>query len=213
MKNTTIQLWPYGYYNAIVYISNVLDFNSNSELLLGCEDFLNDLDLHMFIFRIDNLPEMDDKIDKFYDLQISKWSMKETFASAFLCVLKKKRSEYLSVTNQVEKNIPFLCNDIYSETILDLYILFKFPNLYPDDCVQGCLNFFLKNSWSTQTKAYLNYCGLKNLLNLVGIPSKSLIEIIDLCNFIEKSSPFILFLEKYKKKTMIVFFTKVVMTC
>lgn len=116
----------------------------------------------------------------------------------FMC-FRKKKSEYLSVTNHVERNIPFLCNDIYSEPILDLYILFKFPN-YPDNCVQGCLNFFLKNSWDTQTKAYLNHCGLKNLLNLVGIPSKSLAEIIDLCNFIEKSSPFILFLEKYKKK-------------
>ena len=200
MKNTPIHLWPYGYYNAIIYITNVLNFNSNLELLLGCEDFLNDLDLHMFIFRIDNLPDMNDKMDKFYALEISKWSIKETFASAFLCVLEKKKSEYLSVTNQVERNMAFLCSDIYSETILDLYILFKLPNLYPDDCVQGCLNFFSKNSWNTQTKAYLNHRGLENLLNLVGIPSKSLIEIINLCNFIEKSSPFVLFLQKYKKK-------------
>lgn len=126
--------------------------------------------------------------------------MKETFASAFLCVLKKKKSQYLSVINQVEKNMAFLCSDIYSDTILGLYVLFQFPNLYPNDCIQGCLNFFSKNPWNTQTKAYLNHSGLQNLLNLVGIQYECLIEIINLCNFIEESSPFVLFLQKYKTK-------------
>lgn len=212
IKKKDIHAWPYGRYNAAMYIRYVLDFDSNLELLLGCEceDFDCELDLHEWIFRLEDLPTLEDKINRFYRLKISKSTIKESLASALLYSLENKNLTGLKswVEIIVENHMPFICNDTYCDTIIEVYALFDVFNLYPEKCIRGFIGYF-SNTYSSydsvEKKACLNSLGLIKFLNLIKIKSEPLSEIISLCNYLESSTPFISYLRRYSKSNYDVF--------
>lgn len=211
LKKTEIFLWPYTDYDAGVYLRNVLRFNSNLELLLECQDFLGKLDLHEFIFHIDDKPSLEYKKLRFHRLEISKWTTKQTVISILFHFIDRdarhNKLEFV-VSNYIPRHMKFICNTIYSDAVIDLYTLFDIFHLYPEQCVNGCIQFFYYETFHTEIKTYLYHPGLKKVLNLVEIESKPLEEILNLCTYLRSISPFIVFLKKYKKKNYNAFFNQ-----
>ena len=123
LKTTDIYPWPYGQANAGMYLSCVLQFNSNLELLLACDDgeFFEELDLHDFFLSIDDLPTVEDKLSRFENLELSNWSMKQTFASAVCFLIQRQISrKHLQsiICVQVTNYMKFFCNEIYSDLLM-----------------------------------------------------------------------------------------------
>lgn len=205
LENINVYPWPYGEFNAGMYLLYVLEFNSNLELLLECDngEFVGKLNLHEFLFDVDDLPTMEDKFSLFEDLELSNWSMEQTFASAVCFLLqqaihRKNLDVYICV--EVEIYMEFFCHDNYSDLLIEIYDYFNIFKLYPSACMKGCASFFQSTKWESKTKEDLNHSGLKNFLTLMQIDSTALVEIINVCNFVESTVPFVLSLKKYKEK-------------
>lgn len=205
LKNIDVYPWLYGEFNAQIYLSCILHFNSNLELLLAGDDgkFFNKLNLHEFLFNVDNLPTMNDKFLRFENLELSNWSMEQTFASAVCFLIQQQISKEnfeIHVWSEVKNYMKFFCNDRYSDLLIEIYVFFNIPTLYPGACIDGCETFFRGADWNAEIQSYLNHTGLKNLLSLLKIDLNDLKEVINICNFVESTVPFVLFLKKYKEK-------------
>lgn len=201
-----IHSWPYGAHNAIRYISWVDYVDSNLELLLDHEEFIDELDIHQFVSTAEDDLILDTKKSNFYALELSNWTLKETLASAFFFLVKTKEKESsYGMYLYLKRFIDLLFNDDYCDIIVEIYIFFNVFDLYPEQCVNVCISFFSQKYWNAEDKACLNHFGLKKFLTKVGIKSEPLLEIIDLCNFFKLFDPFILYLNKYKKKNYDIF--------
>lgn len=171
-KNIDISFWPYNEINANTYVNFLLKLTYNSKL--------ND----SYIKQI---------------LVLKKKHMKS--AICFLIQQEISRKNLQSIISlQVTNYMPFLCNDIYQDILIEIYMYFNIPKLYRVECITGCVNFFHNVNWNTEIETYLNHTGLKNFLSLMKIDSNDLKEIIEICNFVKSTTPFVLFLNKYKEK-------------
>lgn len=204
LTKKNIHAWPYDLHNATTYLRYVLEFHSNLEFLLKCEEFNWDLNLHDWIFKFGNSPTLEQKKARFYRLEMTKWTIKDTLVSAIFYILKRKSLTGLefSIGIIIQNYMRFICNDEYSDIVLEVYALFDVFNLYPEQCSKGCMEYFdniYSRYYEVEKEAHLNSQGLIKCLNLIQIKPEPLFEIISLCNYLRSSVPFISFLKRYRK--------------
>jgi hypothetical protein len=160
-----IYSWPYGAHNAIRYISWVDYVDSNLELLLDHEEFIDELNIHQFASTVEDDLILDTKKSNFYALELSNWTLKETLASAFFFLVKTKEKESsYGMYLYLERFLDLLFNDDYYDIIVEIYVFFNVFDLYPEQCVNACISFFSQKYWNAEDKACLNHFGLKKFL-------------------------------------------------
>jgi len=219
LKSTTIKIimalkkqenfiWDFGFYNALRFIQTAWKYSDIFEILLNEIHFQGKLNIHISIDG-DKIFKTKLKKQNFQNLKLSKWKKRDAVFSALTYVFEtdSKNNKLLSnIRFYIRDQISYICNELYSKDILQLYKKFNFFQLYPDKCIVGCKDVFMSSDYSSKHSFYLNHIGLQNYLNELNINVKIFSEIKILCNKNHNYTFFVLFLEKYIFNNYKIFF-------
>ncbi len=95
------------------------------------------------------------KKNRFYRLEISKWTKEETVASVIFYSLQKKHSINDlkdTIWMLVHHHMHYICNQTYCDTVLEVYTLFNIFKLYPEECIKGYIQYFSGDYYPVEKK-------------------------------------------------------------
>ncbi len=192
-------IWDFGLSNALRFIQTAWKYSSNFEILLNETCFDGKLNIHI---SIDGNQIFKTKLKKqnFQNLKLSTWKKRETVFSALTYIFERDRKYNRlssSIRFYIRDQIPYICNNSYSNDIIELYRKFNFFQIYPEKCIIGCKDVFISSDYSNKHNFYLNHIGLENYLVELNIDIKIFSQIKILCNKNQNYTFFVLFLEKY----------------
>ena len=202
-------IWDFGFYNALLFIQTAWKYSSNFEILLNETRFQHELNIHVSLDDCDEIFNIKLKKQNFQKLKLSTWPKRETVFSALVYVFERdSKNNKLSSTIRfyIRDQIPYICNNLYSNDIIELYKKFNFFKLYSEQCIVGCQDIFISENYSNKHSFYLNHIGLENYLIQLKIDIKTFSEIKILCNKNQNYTFFVLFLQKYKFNHYEIFF-------
>ncbi len=201
-------IWDFGFYNALRFIQTAWQYSSNYETLLNETCFNGELNIHISIDG-DEIFKTKLKKQNFQNLKLSKWKKRETVFSALIHIFEtdSKNDQLRSnIRFYIRDQISYICNELYSKDIIQLYKKFSFFQLYPEKCIIGCKDVFISSDYYNKHSFYLNHIGLQNFLIELNIDIKIFSQIKILCNKNKNYNFFILFLEKYRFNNYKIFF-------
>lgn len=194
-------IWDFGFYNALLFIKIAWQYSNNFEILVNETRFQQELNIHVSLDNCEEIFNIKLKKQNFQKLELSTWPTRETVFSALVYVFKRdSKNNKLSSTIRfyIRDQIPYICNNLYSNDIIELYKKFNFFKLYSEQCVIGCQDVFISEDYSNKHSFYLNHIGLQNYLSQLNIDSKTFSKIKILCNKNQNYTFFVVFLQKYK---------------
>ena len=132
-------IWDFGLSNALRFIQTAWKYSSNFEILLNETRFDGKLDIHISIYG-DEIFKTKLKKQNFQNLKLSKWTKRDAVFSALTYIFEtdSKNNKVLSnIRFYIRDQISYICNELYSTDIIQLYKKFNFFQLYPDKCIIG----------------------------------------------------------------------------
>jgi hypothetical protein len=199
-KNKENFIWEFGLGNALVFIQTAWKYTSNFQILLNETCFNNELNIHISIYDAE-IVSTKKKKQNFRNLKLSKWKKRDTFFSALTYIFERDSKNNVIISNirfYIRDQIPYICNELYSKDIIELYKKFNFFQLYPKECVIGCQDVFISSQYASKHSFYLNHVGLQNFLGELNINVTTFSKIKIFCNKNQNFDFFVLFLQNYK---------------